>query len=377
MVAPAFGVVNLRRSAELAPNDDRNVLIHSAHVQVFDQTGQGVVQFRQALAALLEVGVVIVPTAERQGHATRTGLDQSASHEKMVHAARGTVVDRLHVAHPVAGAKFGVFLAHVQGVDQPAGGEDFKRLASERVHPLDRAVGVEFALKAVEALEQQLAVAEPRGVDRLERHVFQVGTVRAERRVRKADISRLAGISPRRVRGSRRKADERRHRRIDRSFQPRQNGADARPTPLLATFEFGITGRALHRRVLAPSADHRADDRILVGHLRQARHMFANFDAGHIGRDRLELAAHFRRSVGLEVEHVLVRRPAGEEHHNDRFMRLRFAPRSRLGGENLGKGHSSHRQAADFQEIASSDAVAISVSSLALDGEHRSVPFRT
>ena len=41
---------------------------------------------------------------------------------------------------------------------------------------------------------------------------------------------------------------------------------------------------------------------------------------GHVGRDRPVFAPDSLGRVGLEVKHVLVRRAAGQEDHDDRFM---------------------------------------------------------
>ena len=63
-------------------------------------------------------------------------------------------------------------------------------------------------------------------------------------------------------------------------------------------------------------------------HSASLRQVLAELDAGHVRRDRLELAADLGRGVGLEVERVLVGQPAGQVDHDDRLVRL--LPSSRL-----------------------------------------------
>ncbi len=68
-------------------------------------------------------------------------------------------------------------------------------------------------------------------------------------------------------------------------------------------------------------ADDAANERELVRHLRHQRQVLADFDAGNVRLDRLELAADFRRRIHLQIERVLVRRPARQINHDDRFVR--------------------------------------------------------
>ena len=61
---------------------------------------------------------------------------------------------------------------------------------------------------------------------------------------------------------------------------------------------------ALIAIVRAIGIRERADDGKLIGHLREAREELADFHAGNIRGNRLELAAHFLRRVRLHVEHA-------------------------------------------------------------------------
>ena len=68
-VVAAGVLVDLGRAAELAPDDDRHVLVEPARVEVVDQGRQGLIELREVRAALAEVVPVEVPAAEGQRHA--------------------------------------------------------------------------------------------------------------------------------------------------------------------------------------------------------------------------------------------------------------------------------------------------------------------
>ena len=70
---------------------------------------------------------------------------------------------------------------------------------------------------------------------------------------------------------------------------------------------------------------HRANDRRAVGLFRESREQFAHAVTGERGLDRLELASHFDRSLGLHVPHIEVARPAIQK-QEDASIRLRSQP---------------------------------------------------
>jgi len=72
-------------------------------------------------------------------------------------------------------------------------------------------------------------------------------------------------------------------------------------------------GQASDGIVAVFGANHRADQRQLVHHFGESRQMLADLDSRDGGGNRSELAADFRRRVHLEIENVLMRRPAGQE----------------------------------------------------------------
>jgi hypothetical protein len=71
--------------------------------------------------------------------------------------------------------------------------------------------------------------------------------------------------------------------------------------------------------VAAVAVMHAADQRQLVHAFRHLRQQFRDVDAGHVGFDRLELAANLRWRVWFRVPEVDVARCAAVEDQNHRL----------------------------------------------------------
>ena len=125
--------------------------------------------------------------------------------------------------------------------------------------------------------------------------------------------------------------------------------------------EIKETVEDLRRVVIGLVADQRADHDQLVHVARQTRKRFANLDSGDVGVDWFEFAADFLGSAGLEIDHVLVRRPARQEDHNDRFVRRRSLTGVRFKSKEVGEAQAAHGEAADFEKVAARDPVAKAV----------------
>ena len=100
----------------------------------------------------------------------------------------------------------------------------------------------------------------------------------------------------------------------------------------------------------------RADHRELVGDLGEPGHVLADFHAVDIRGDRRELAAEFLRRERLQVEHVHVRRAAGQIDVDDRLAGG-LRTRQRLRTEQFGESEAAEAERSDLQEIAARDAV--------------------
>ena len=72
----------------------------------------------------------------------------------------------------------------------------------------------------------------------------------------------------------------------------------------------------------------------------------------------MEFAADFRWSIRLEIKGIEVRRPAGEEDHDDPLGLVPFAARC-FCPQNLGQRESPKSQSADTEATAAGDSVAI------------------
>ena len=90
-------------------------------------------------------------------------------------------------------------------------------------------------------------------------------------------------------------------------------------------------------------ADQRAHDDQLVHDPGQARKGLADLDAGDVGGDRPPRAGDFLGRVRLQIEHVLMRRPADQVDQDHRFLRRPHAG-GRLGPQQLRQGESAERR---------------------------------
>ncbi len=298
------------------------------------------------------------------------GLDQPPGHQEVLHQFRAAVVAIARVPFAVALANARVFLADVQSFHQPAGGEHAKGLLVEAVEPAHHAGRVGVAAEAIEAGQQGLAVAQAVERDAVEHHVGLALAVGLERGMGHAQKAGLAVVGPFHVSHLGRQADERRHRRMRRAIDFRQHRAQGGPAAGGLRAAAAMAGDALEGVVGAAGADDRADGDQLVHQAGDPRKMLADFDAAHVGFDRLELAADFRGGLHLQVEEILVGRPARQEDHDDRLVAGGTGATSCLGPQNLGERKPAERQSADFQERAAREAVAEAAIRFAEDCQH-------
>ena len=78
--------------------------------------------------------------------------------------------------------------------------------------------------------------------------------------------------------------------------------------------------KALIRRVAAFRTNKRPHNSELVHALGKKWHVFADVDSRNVRTNGLKLSSILDRSVGLQVNHVLMGRPAGQEDHDDRLV---------------------------------------------------------
>ncbi len=275
----------------------------------------------------------------------------------------------------------GSSLLDVQGIHQPTGSQHAKGLLVEIVEPAHHAAGVGVAAETIEAGQQRLAIAEAIERDAIEHHVGLAFAVRLERGVGHAQEARLAVVGPFHVSHFRRQADKGRHRRVHRALELGHHRTQRRPTARRLLTATAMSGDALEGVVRAAGADDRTDRNQLVHVRGDERKMLADLDAGHVGFDRSELAANFRRRVHFKIEEVLMRRSAGQEDHDDPLrLRRSAAAGHRLGSQDLRQRKAAQRQPADLEERSPRHLIAKTVLRFAEDFQHgrlscRSIPY--
>ena len=152
-VVAAGILVDFGSAAELTPGDYRDILVESTLVEVFHQGADPLVEGREVIAPILEIGAVPIPVAEAHRHAADTCLHQPASHQELVHVHGGRVPFQLGGTSAVAVSEPGTFLLDVQGLQQPAGGQDIEGLLVEAVQSFHQTGSVDVAAESVEALQ--------------------------------------------------------------------------------------------------------------------------------------------------------------------------------------------------------------------------------
>lgn len=106
--------------------------------------------------------------------------------------------------------------------------------------------------------------------------------------------------------------------------------------------------------VVVEEAEERPDQREPIRHPSQSGQQLTHLDPGDAAPDRPEFATNLRRRVRLQIVHVEVRRPAGEDHHDHTF-RARLRPGGGFRPEDLWQSQAAQRQAADLQAVATGD----------------------
>src|SRR5262245_40230082 len=94
---------------------------------------------------------------------------------------------------------------------------------------------------------------------------------------------------------------------------------------------------------------HGAQDSVLIGLLGSEWKVFADPDAGDVGRNRLELAAVFFGGVGLQIEGVQMRWPAAlpDQDAGNIFIRAR--------ADSFVEREAKRTQGAQTQQVAASE----------------------
>src|SRR5262249_20975967 len=116
-------LADLRRSAELSPNEHGHIAIQAARVYVFHQRGNALIEERQARTKTLEILVVRIPETIGHGHAARSRFHQTPGDEELVVPLRSAVPLRPRRASAIAIAYLDRLLLDIHGFDQLAGSQ--------------------------------------------------------------------------------------------------------------------------------------------------------------------------------------------------------------------------------------------------------------
>ncbi len=110
------------------------------------------------------------------------------------------------------------------------------------------------------------------------------------------------------------------------------------------------TGHTLKGIVAAGRTHDGPNHRQFVHHPGHAGEKLTDVNARYVGSNGLEFTAYFRGGLGLDIVHVLVRRPSRQKDHDDRLVR----GRARLGlrSQDVRQGQTSHAQGPDPQKVS-------------------------
>src|SRR5262249_51369018 len=144
MVAAAV-LVDPRRAAKLAPDDDSNFIEQTTLAQILDQGRQAQIEQRQGFAGFREeipvpVPVVIAlqnaaegPTAGHQRDTAGPGFDQPPGQQNLVQMRLPLTLFWIGMIQPVPAAAASIFPAEIKGLCQPRRGEQLERLLLQRL----------------------------------------------------------------------------------------------------------------------------------------------------------------------------------------------------------------------------------------------------
>ena len=242
----------------------------------------------------------------------------------------------------------------VQGGHELGRAQDLDRLAVVLIALLHGAARIRLPAIRVDAAQQARAILEAFEANATKHHAvgLLVGAISHEGHgfVRDSGEAGAPAVGPR-ISDRIQERGVGRHAGCGGAFQLRDERAQRRPPAGRLGVPALPSRHALVGVVLVVRVHDGADDGELVHHPGHAGEMLADPDAGDVRPDGPKFAPNLGGRLGLEVEHVEVRRAAAKEDVDDGLVR---APGSglRLEGEELCQGESPGRHAPDPQERA-------------------------
>lgn len=356
-------IVDFRCAAELAPDDDGDIIEHPSNAEVIDQGAEALIEFRTVVAHQVKVLAVRIPSAVAEAHHAHASFDQTASDQQMIVAGWGTVV-LIFVGFAIAVAfdDLRVFLAQVEGIEQFAAGQHVEGPLFEGIHTRHDATGIDIASHGIEAGQQSTSISQSIEADIVQFHVLHTRSVGFEGRIGCAEETCIAGVGPGNVRSAGGESDEGWYGGVDRPMQFRDSRADRGSAAERFQVVREPTAHALVRFVTILASDDRSDDDRFIHPLGQLRKDFADLDAWDVGCDGAELTADFGGRIGFDFPHILMGRTTAQEYVDETFVRVPLPGRI-FRTKEIGEGEATHPEAerANRQEAAARQAAAQSI----------------
>ena len=345
-VVSAGTTVDARGAAEFSEAHHQHVVEQAALMQVGDECRDRSVKFwQQVVFELREVVAVSIPAAAGLdcdvGHAC---FDQPSSKQ----AALSEVVAAVLIA------ELRVFFLDVERSHGAVVRDHVHRVAVERVETGDVSLRVDVAADRVELAHQALPAFK--ASQRHSAGKFEIADV-------EAILIRIA-VGRERIEGRseiRRLAKSQRVRQVDVGRQAlgiRTLHASDDRTAGRINVVVDFDGRLIASQhplrthsVSGVRVRRRADDRQLVHDLRLQRTMLADFDAGDVGRNRLELTAKLGRSSRLQIVHVDMTWPTSLPDLNHGLASSRLRRRIRFRSQRIRERQATGGETTDAKKV--------------------------
>ena len=187
-------------------------------------------------------------------------------------------------------------------------------------------------------------------------------------RAKVAAHARVGSHDEPRVRVDRREVNAGRNAGHSRTEVSRHHCSQRRPVTRRVT---GDLRRGRHHLMRLPACDvpvrivivvktvQRSQQRQLVGIRGETRHQLADFDAGHVGGDRPELATNLCRGLRFQIVHVEVRRSSGKQHVNDALCPAAAACPFAFRLQDIRQSQTAQPEGSDLHPAAARDSVAV------------------
>ena len=152
VIPAAVVIVDLRRSAELAPHHRHHVLVQAAIVQVLNEIGDAAVHLGELISERLEIAAVRIPAADGQGHAADARFNEPARGQERFHSL-------VAIANPR------IFMGQIQRFAHRARSDHVEGPSGEGIHAAHGVRGIDVAADGIEGVQQGFPIRHALGID--------------------------------------------------------------------------------------------------------------------------------------------------------------------------------------------------------------------